>query len=157
MAPTPDWKRYLDAGMQFTEMRRSQARRIAADLVETGQLARDQVAGAVDEIVAMSRRRTEELRALVQAEVQRQLGSLGLATKADLERLERKLSAAAKPRRPAAPKAAKAAKAPKVAKAAKAGKAAGGSKAARPAAAERGAAGAAAKAPREKAASPRTS
>jgi len=96
MAPTPDWKRYLDAGMQFTEMRRSQARRIAIDLADAGQVAKDQVAGTVDEILAMSRRRTDELRAFVQAEVQRQLGALGLATKADLERLERKLSAAAK-------------------------------------------------------------
>ncbi|GIU87850.1 MAG: hypothetical protein KatS3mg009_2365 [Acidimicrobiia bacterium] len=103
------------------------------------------MAGAVDEIVAMSRRRTEELRALVQAEVQRQLGSLGLATKADLERLERKLSAAAKPRRPAAKKPAKK---PKQAAAARK---------APPAAAKRGAAGAAAKAPRKKAASPRAS
>ena len=93
MAPSPDWKRYLEVGMQFTEMRRSQARRIAADLAEQGQLAADQVTGAVDELVAMSRRRTDELRDVVRSEVERQLGSLGLATKADLTRLERKLSA----------------------------------------------------------------
>ena len=59
MPQSPDWKRYLEAGMQFTELRRSQARAVAADLVEQGQLARDQVADAVDEIVAMSRRRSE--------------------------------------------------------------------------------------------------
>ena len=93
MPQPPDWKRYLEAGMQFTEMRRSQARALAGDLVSTGQLARDQVAAAVDEMVAMSRRRTEELQDVVRAEVQRQLGSLGLATQADLRRLERKLNA----------------------------------------------------------------
>lgn len=147
MAPTPDWKRYLEAGMQFTEMRRSQARRIATDLADAGQLAKDQVAGTVDEIVAMSRRRTDELRAFVQAEVQRQLGALGLATKADLERLERKLSAAAKPGKQAAAK-----KAPSKS-ATKAGtKAKTGAKATRKSAAK-----AAGKAPRTKAAAVKAS
>jgi polyhydroxyalkanoate synthesis regulator phasin len=96
MPQPPDWKRYLQAGMQVTEFRRSQARALAGDLVSTGQLARDQVASAVDEMIAMSRRRTEQLQGLVRNEVQRQLGSLGLATQADLRRLERKMNAAVK-------------------------------------------------------------
>ena len=96
MPPTPDWKRALETGMQFTEVRRSQARAIASDLVSQGQLARDQVSNAVDEIVELSRRRTEDLRKIVQKEVSRQLSSLGLATKADLARLERRLTKAAR-------------------------------------------------------------
>ena len=96
MPQPPDWKRYLEAGMQVTEFRRSQARALAGDLVSTGQLARDQVAAAVDEMVAMSRRRTEQLQGIVRSEVQRQLGSVGLATQADLRRLEQKLNAAVK-------------------------------------------------------------
>ena len=96
MPQGPDWKRFMEAGMQFTEMRRSQARQLAAELVEQGQLARDQVSATVDEIVAMSRKRSEELRDLVRHEVQRQLGALGLATKEDLARLERKVNATAK-------------------------------------------------------------
>jgi polyhydroxyalkanoate synthesis regulator phasin len=96
MPQSPDWKRYLEAGMQFTELRRSQARAVAGDLVNHGQLARDQVSGAVDEIVAMSRRRSEALTGIVRAEVARQLSSLGLATQADLRRLERKLNATVK-------------------------------------------------------------
>jgi polyhydroxyalkanoate synthesis regulator phasin len=96
MPQPPDWKRYLEAGMQVTEFRRSQARALATDLVSTGQLARDQVSSAVDEMVAMSRRRTEQLQGIVRSEVQRQLGSVGLATQADLRRLERKLNAAVK-------------------------------------------------------------
>ena len=55
---------------------------MAADLVAQGQLARDQVGAAVDELIEMSRRRSEELRALVSTEVQRQLGLLGFATQA---------------------------------------------------------------------------
>jgi polyhydroxyalkanoate synthesis regulator phasin len=94
MPQAPDWQRYLEAGMQFTEMRRSQARRVANDLVEQGHLAREQVASAVDEIVAISRRRTDEMREVVRKEVQRQLGGLGLATKADLAKLEKKMNKA---------------------------------------------------------------
>ena len=111
MPQGPDWKRFLEAGMQFTEMRRSQAQQIARDLAEQGQLARDQVSGAVDEIVAMSRRRSEELGDIVRKEVQRQLGALGLATKADLAKLERKINATAKTAKKAS-KAATAKKAP---------------------------------------------
>ena len=91
MPQPPDWKRVLETGMHFTELRRSQAHRLAIDLVAQGQLARDQIGAAVDEIIDISRRRSEELRAVVSTEVQRQLGVLGLATKRDLDALEQRL------------------------------------------------------------------
>jgi polyhydroxyalkanoate synthesis regulator phasin len=94
MPPVPDWKRALDTGAQFTELRRSQARKLAADLVAQGQLARHQVGAYVDELVEASRRRSEQLRAIVRTEVERQLGAIGVATKRDLDALERKLRAA---------------------------------------------------------------
>jgi len=69
----------------------------------------------------LSRRRREDLRAFVQNEIQRQVRALGIATRDDLERLERKIAAkpaAAKrtatkaaPAKRAAKKPAKAAKA----------------------------------------------
>ena len=93
MAQGPDWKQLIETGMQFTEMRRSQAKRVAQELLSQGQIARDQVASTVDELVEMSRRRTDELSRIVRHEVQRQLGALGLATKEDLERLERRVAA----------------------------------------------------------------
>src|SRR5438045_9574750 len=96
MPQTPDWKRVLETGMHFTELRRSQARRLASDLVSQGQLARDQLGAAVDELVEISRHRSEELRKVVSSEVQRQLGGLGLATKNDLAALERRLMGASK-------------------------------------------------------------
>jgi polyhydroxyalkanoate synthesis regulator phasin len=132
MAQSPDWKQLLETGMQFTEMRRSQAKRIAQDLASRGQIARDQLSGTVDEIVDMSRRRSENLRKFVQKEVQRQVGALGLATKEDLARVERRLSANAPAKRAPAKKAVKkapatrAAKATKATSAAKAVKATGG-------------------------------
>jgi polyhydroxyalkanoate synthesis regulator phasin len=94
MPQATDWKKALETGMQFTELRRSQARAIVADLVAQGHLAREHMTAAVDEVVEMSRRRSEELRKMVQKEVQRQLGSVGLATKADLTALERRLTRA---------------------------------------------------------------
>jgi polyhydroxyalkanoate synthesis regulator phasin len=101
MPQPPDWKRVLETGMQFTELRRSQAHRLAIDLVAQGQLARDQIGAAVDELIDLSRRRSEELRTIVSTEVQRQLSALGLATKRDLEALERRLRAT--PSTPARP------------------------------------------------------
>jgi polyhydroxyalkanoate synthesis regulator phasin len=94
MPQATDWKRALETGMQFTELRRSQARAIVSDLVAQGHLAREHMTAAVDEVLEMSRRRSEELRRMVQKEVQRQLGSVGLATKADLAALERRLTRA---------------------------------------------------------------
>jgi polyhydroxyalkanoate synthesis regulator phasin len=91
-----DWKRLLESGTQFTEMRRSQARALAADLVAQGHLARDQMASAVEDLLEQSRQRREDLRKLVQHEVQRQLGAIGLATKADLTALERRLTKASR-------------------------------------------------------------
>jgi polyhydroxyalkanoate synthesis regulator phasin len=93
MAQAPDWKQLIEAGMQFTEMRRSQAKRIAGDLLAQGQIARDQVGSTVDELVDLSRRRREEVTTLVRHELQRQLGVLGVATQDDVARLERRIAA----------------------------------------------------------------
>ena len=103
MPQASDWKRVLETGMQYTELRRSQARAIVSDLVTQGHLAREQMAAAVDEVLEMSRRRSEELRKVVQKEVQRQLGSLGLATKADIAALERRLTRASRDAKKSAP------------------------------------------------------
>ena len=131
MAQAPDWKQLIETGMQFTEMRRSQAKRIAQELAAQGQIARDQLASTVDELVEMSRRRTEELSRIVRQEVQRQLGSLGVATKEDLERVERKVAAltgttAGAKKAPATKATAKKAPAKKATAASKATKASGG-------------------------------
>jgi polyhydroxyalkanoate synthesis regulator phasin len=104
MPQASDWRRVLETGMQFTELRRSQARAIVSDLVAQGHLARDQMGTAVDEVVEMSKRRSDDLRRIVQAEVQRQLGALGLATKADLAAFERRMTRASREAKKTAPK-----------------------------------------------------
>jgi polyhydroxyalkanoate synthesis regulator phasin len=110
LTPSPDWKRLLSTGMEFTEMRRSQARSLVSDLVAQGHLARDQMSAAVDEVLEVSRRRSDDLRKVVQNEVQRQLGALGLATKADIKALEQRVARSDGGVRPAAKKSAPAKK-----------------------------------------------
>jgi polyhydroxyalkanoate synthesis regulator phasin len=111
--PQPlDLNRLLEAGRQLTENGRSQARELGTDLVTQGRVASEYVSAVVDELVGRpGRDRMEELRQTVRAEleqqlrdqlqanaamvrdavrdeVQRQLRELGLATQADLARLE---------------------------------------------------------------------
>lgn len=93
MPQSPDLTKLIEAGMNFTEMRRSQARQIVGELVAQGQLARDQATSTVDEMLELSRRRREDLRSFVQSEIQRQVRALGIATRDDLDRLERKITA----------------------------------------------------------------
>jgi polyhydroxyalkanoate synthesis regulator phasin len=92
MPQTPDLSKYLDAGAEFVALTRAQARKRAQELVQQGQLAQDQVQGFVDGLVEGSRRRTDVLMDGVRQEIQRQVQSVGIATKADLVKLEAKLA-----------------------------------------------------------------
>ena len=86
-------KRYLDAGIAFTQMTRARAEGIVKDLVKAGELQRDQTQERVDELVERSRKNTEQLLDLVRAEVRQQFSAMGLATKDDIARIEARLSA----------------------------------------------------------------
>jgi polyhydroxyalkanoate synthesis regulator phasin len=92
MPQSPDWNKYLDAGAEFVAMTRAQARARAKELVGTGQLAQEQVQGFVDDLVEESRKRTDAMLDVVRKEIQRQVKTLGIATKDDLAKLETKLS-----------------------------------------------------------------
>ena len=98
MPQTPDWAKYLNAGVEFVAVTRTQARGRAKELVAQGQLAQNQVQEFVDDLVDESRRRTDSMMELVRQEIGRQVKTLGIATKDDLARLEAKLvSQASKP------------------------------------------------------------
>jgi polyhydroxyalkanoate synthesis regulator phasin len=110
MAQNDMLKRYLDAGMAFTQLTRARAEAIVKDLVKAGELQREQTQERVDDLLERSRKNTDQLRELVRKEIREQLSSIGLATKDDIARLERKLGGGAKKAAPAK-KAAKTAKA----------------------------------------------
>src|SRR3954466_14181117 len=100
-------KRYLDAGMAFTQMTRSRAEAIVKDLVKAGELQQKQAQKQVDDLMERSRKNTEQLLDLIRNEITSQLSAMGLATKDDIARWESKIGAAA-----AAPAAASVAPAP---------------------------------------------
>ncbi|MGZ4714834.1 MAG: hypothetical protein ACXV9S_17850, partial [Acidimicrobiia bacterium] len=92
MPQAPDFNKYLNAGAEFVALTRAQARERAQELVSQGQLAQSQVQGFVDGLVDESRRRTDMMMDVVRQEIQRQVQSVGIATKDDLARLEAKLA-----------------------------------------------------------------
>ena len=94
MAQNPLIKRYLDAGMAFTQMTQSRAEAIVKDLVRAGEVQTQRAEELVNALVERSRQNTERLLDMVRAEVRDQIASLGLATQADIERLERRVAAA---------------------------------------------------------------
>jgi polyhydroxyalkanoate synthesis regulator phasin len=106
-------RRYLDAGMAFTQLTRARAEVIVKDLVKAGELQREQTQDRVEELLERSRKNTDQLRDLVRKEIREQLAAIGLATKDDLAKLERKLGGGSSAAKKAAPakKAAKSAKA----------------------------------------------
>jgi len=109
MAQNDMLKRYLDAGVAFTKMSRGRAEGIINDLVKNGEIRRENAQQRVDELVERSRRNTEALVDLVRRELRDQLGAMGLATKADIKRIETRLDSLARnsaPKKAAAPSAA---------------------------------------------------
>ena len=82
MAQNPLIKRYLDAGMAFTQMTQAKAEAIVRDLVNTGEVQANGIEEMVNELLERSRRNTETLLELVRSEVRNQLVSLGLLDEA---------------------------------------------------------------------------
>ena len=107
MAQVPDWKQFLDAGVQFTNVTREQAEKLVNELVREGQLAQDRAEVYIDDIVERSRKWSDELQGRISAEIQQQLRAVGIATQQDIHRLETKISSRSGARKPAKKKAAK--------------------------------------------------
>jgi polyhydroxyalkanoate synthesis regulator phasin len=78
MAENDMLKRYLEAGMAFTQMTRSRAEAIVKDLVHAGEVQREQAQDRVEELVERSRKNTDALLALVRKEIRAQLDERGI-------------------------------------------------------------------------------
>ena len=126
MAQTDLLKKYLDAGLAFTQMTQQRAEAIIKDLVKAGEVQAEQATQRRNELMDRSRENTEKLFETIRREVRDQVRAMGLATQSDVAALRKEIAALKKA--PAAPKA-PAAKAP--AKKAPAKKAAAAKKAAR--------------------------
>ena len=67
------FKRYLEAGMQFSQMTRERAEAIVRDLVKAGEVQAEQTQSMVADVLERSRKNSERFVEQVQAEVRRQL------------------------------------------------------------------------------------
>lgn len=74
------------------ELTRYRAEKLVKDMVSGGDLGRDQASGLVKELVRRSAENRKELVAFVRGEIRHQIEGLGLATKRDVERLERRVA-----------------------------------------------------------------
>ena len=108
MARDDRLKKVQGAGADFLDTARARAEEFLKELAKATGDTQGRAQGAVDDLVAGGRKSTEQFVSTVRKEVQNQLGALGLATKADLAALEKKLTGKA----PAASATATAAKAP---------------------------------------------
>jgi polyhydroxyalkanoate synthesis regulator phasin len=78
MAQNDIVKRYLDAGMAFTQLSREKAEEFVKDLVKQGDVRRKEAEDVIEALVERSRKNTEELVTLIRQEIADQLRNVGL-------------------------------------------------------------------------------
>lgn len=91
MAQTDLLKRYLDAGVAFTQLTQAKAEEIVRDLVRAGEVQTEDARKRAEELVERSRQNTEAILALVRSEVQNQVAKLGLVRRDDLDEVKREV------------------------------------------------------------------
>lgn len=91
MAEADPLRKYVEAGIAFTQLTKAKAEAIVRELVRAGEVQREGAQDRVDELLDRSRKSTEGLVGVVRREIAAQLASLGLATQADLAELEQRL------------------------------------------------------------------
>jgi polyhydroxyalkanoate synthesis regulator phasin len=85
-------KRYLDAGVAFTALTQARAEALVKDLVKAGEVQADQARDTVTDLLERSRKNSEKLLESVRKEVKAQISGLGVASKADLDKLEARIA-----------------------------------------------------------------
>jgi polyhydroxyalkanoate synthesis regulator phasin len=92
MNRTDVFRRYLEAGMEFTQLTQRRAEALVRDLVKSGEVQAEQAQAMVAELVERSRKNSDRLLEQVRAEIRKQFKALGVATKDDIARLERRIN-----------------------------------------------------------------
>lgn len=98
MPETDVLRRLMDAGVTFSEMTQQRAEALVKDLVQLGAVQTEQASKALDQLLARSSERREQLlqesEALIdsiRSEIEHQVSRLGVATKDDVAGLRRRL------------------------------------------------------------------
>ena len=84
MATNDSFQRYIDAGVEFTNMTRKKAEELVSELVKNGDIQTDDARARVDELLERGRQGTEAIVSAVRSEVSRQLGAVGITSLEDL-------------------------------------------------------------------------
>lgn len=92
MAQTDLLKKYLDAGLAFTQLTQQRAEAIVKDLVKAGEVQAEQATQRRNELLERSRKNTEALMSTIRKEVREQVKSLGLATQSDITALRKEIA-----------------------------------------------------------------
>ena len=93
MAQTDLLKKYLDAGLAFTQMTQQRAEAIIKDLVKAGEVQAEQATQRRNELLERSRQNTEKMFDTIRREVRDQVRALGLATQDDIKALRADVAA----------------------------------------------------------------
>lgn len=84
-------RKYIDSAVGYTEVPRERAEKVVKDLAARGEVRARDLGKAARELAERSERNRQELVRLVQKEIRRQVHSLGLATRQDVERLQKRI------------------------------------------------------------------
>jgi polyhydroxyalkanoate synthesis regulator phasin len=85
-------QRYLDAASGVTNLTKSKAEQLAKQLVRSGEAASDQVGDLVDQLMERRRKNQEAVSAMVKSETSRAVRAMGLATRSEVERLQKQVA-----------------------------------------------------------------
>ena len=85
-------QKYLDAASGLTNLTTAKAEQIAKGLVRSGEAASDQVGDIVDDLMDRQRTNRDAVAALVKSETNRAVRSMGFATSAEVERLQKQVA-----------------------------------------------------------------
>jgi polyhydroxyalkanoate synthesis regulator phasin len=77
-------RRYIDAGMALSQITRARAEELVRELIKTGEFERTRAQDWVEDLVRLSRERSESFVHLVRNEVRAQLDDLGITNVDDL-------------------------------------------------------------------------
>ncbi len=91
MAEADPLRKYVEAGIAFTQLTKARAEAIVRELVKAGDVQREQAQDRVEELLDRSRKSTEGIAGLVRREIEKQLLSMGFATKDEVDKLEARL------------------------------------------------------------------
>lgn len=85
-------QRYLEAATGLTNLTKAKAEQIAQQLVRQGEFASDNVGDVVEDLLERQRKNREMVSSMVKSETTRLVRAMGLATTAEVERLEREVA-----------------------------------------------------------------